>query len=98
MAEKQSMVIQELLTGEKLGNNRLFARVTIFPGKELGYHEHHGETETYHIISGEGEYDDNGKKQFVSAGDTVFCPEGGGHGIRNTGKNDLVFIALIIKE
>lgn len=98
MAENQNRKVENLLTGEHLGSNRLFARITVFPGMEINYHEHHGETETYHIISGEGVYDDNGAERAVHAGDTVFCDDGGGHGIRNTGSDDLVFIALIIKN
>lgn len=97
MDENQTMKVEKLLTGKRLGSNGLFARVTVFPGMKLDYHEHHSETETYHIISGEGVYDDNGVERFVHAGDTVFCADGSGHGICNTGKHDLVFIALIIK-
>ena len=41
----------------------MFAEVTIAPGCSLGYHEHHGESETYYIIKGQGEYDDNGTKR-----------------------------------
>ena len=62
----------------------------------LGYHEHHGETETYYILSGEGEYDDNGVKRPVKAGDITITPDGKGHGLANTGETDLVFMALII--
>ena len=68
------------------------------PGCSLGYHEHHGETETYPIIAGEGVYSDNGAERAIHAGDTFFCDDGGGHGIRNTGADDLVFIALIIRK
>ena len=43
---------EKLLEGERLsGKVTLFAKVTILPGDELPYHEHHGETETYHILS-----------------------------------------------
>ena len=53
---------EKLLEGERLsGKVTLFAKVTILPGDELPYHEHHGETETYHILSGEGMYQDNDK-------------------------------------
>lgn len=65
-------------------------------GCSLGYHEHHGETETYYILSGEGEYDDNGVKRPVKAGDITITPDGKGHGLTNTGDTDLVFMALII--
>ena len=44
---------EKLLEGERLsGKVTLFAKVTILPGDELPYHEHHGETEAYHILSG----------------------------------------------
>lgn len=97
MMKNENRQLEELLTGDRLGHNRLFARVTVFPGKQIDYHEHEGETETYHIIAGEGMYSDNGIETLVRPGDTVFCADGSGHGIRNTGQDDLVFIALIIK-
>lgn len=96
MSENQNRRVENLLTGENLGHNRLFARVTVFPGRKIDFHEHHGETETYHIISGEGVYNDNGIERSAHAGDTFFCADGNGHGIQNTGSDDLVFIALII--
>lgn len=34
--------------------------MTIEPGCSLGYHEHHNESETYYILRGEGDYNDNG--------------------------------------
>ena len=60
---------EKLLEGERLsGKVTLFAKVTILPGDELPYHEHHGETEVYHILSGEGIYQDNNKTYPVQAG------------------------------
>lgn len=63
-------VLIERLLGEKEldGKCGLYAKVTIEKNCTLGYHEHHGETETYYILSGEGMYDDNGKKYPVKAG------------------------------
>ena len=45
------------ILGEKQLNGKcgLYAEVTIEPGSSLGFHEHHGESETYYIISGKGE-------------------------------------------
>ena len=64
---------EKLLEGERLsGKVTLFAKVTILPGDELPYHEHHGETETYHILSGAGMYQDNDKIYPVQAGMTTF--------------------------
>ncbi|MGN0482526.1 MAG: cupin domain-containing protein [Lachnospiraceae bacterium] len=89
--------IKYLLSEEELnGKCGMYAEVTIAPGSSLGYHEHHGNSETYYILRGEGEYDDNGEKRKVSAGDVTFTPDGKGHGLENTGDTDLVFMALII--
>jgi len=77
----------------------LYARVTLKPGDVLGYHEHHGNGECYFILSGEGEYDDNGKKRMVRAGDVTWTPDGSGHGLSNAGgKEDVVFMALIVNS
>ena len=63
---------EKLLEGERLsGKVTLFAKVTILPGDELPYHEHHGETEAYHILSGAGMYQDNDKTYPVQAGDVL---------------------------
>ena len=59
---------------------------------------HEGESETYYILTGTGIYNDNGTKYPVKAGDVVFCDDGEGHGLLNNGKEDLKFIALILKK
>lgn len=90
---------EELIKGEQLGAYcKMFNEVTLKPGCEIGYHEHHGETETYYLTKGVGIYNDNGKEYPVEVGDVTFCADGNGHGIKNAGKEDLVFVALILKE
>ena len=55
------VIIKEILDAEQLnGKCGLYAQVTLEPGCSLGYHEHHGESETYYILQGQGEYIDNG--------------------------------------
>ncbi len=96
---KGQVVIKHILDEKELnGKCRMFAEVTIAPGCSLGYHEHHGESETYYIIRGEGEYSDNGVIRRVTVGDRTFTPDGCGHGIANAGNEDLVFMALIIPD
>lgn len=90
---------EPLITPEQMGEHcGLFSRVTLEPKCELGYHEHHGETETYYILSGTGIYNDNGTEVEVEAGDVTFCEDGNGHGLRNVGDDDLAFVALILKK
>lgn len=93
---KLEMLLGEAELKDKCG---LFARVTIPAGSSLGYHEHHGNGESYFVISGEGVYDDNGVKRTVKAGETTWTPDGSGHGFDNTaGGEDLVFVALIVNS
>ena len=95
----EDITIKRIIEGEKLENKvGLFSDVIIHPGKELAYHEHHGETETYYVLSGEGEYNDNGTKLKVKEGDILYCPDGNGHGMKCLGDEDIRFIALIIKK
>ena len=55
------VIIKEILDEKALnGKCGLYAEVTLEHGCSLGYHEHHNESETYYILSGEGEYNDNG--------------------------------------
>ncbi len=93
------MTIKKLLNEQQMDNKiRLYAEVTIHPHEELAVHEHHGETETYYILSGEGVYVDNGKKRPATPGCVFFCEDGGSHGISCPGDEPLVFMALIIKK
>lgn len=88
---------QPIISGEMLGAHcKMFSEVTLKPGCEIGFHEHHGETETYFLTKGKGIYKDNDVEYEVEAGDVTFCKDGDGHGIKNTGEEDLVFTALIL--
>jgi mannose-6-phosphate isomerase-like protein (cupin superfamily) len=92
---KGHVIIKHILEEKELnGKCKMYAEVTLEPGCSLGYHEHHNESETYYILRGEGNYDDNGRIRPVKAGDVTFTPDGMGHGLTNTGDTDLVFISL----
>lgn len=96
---KGHVIIKHILEEDVLKDRcRLYAQVTIEPNCSLGYHEHHGESETYYILSGKGLYDNNGCKKTVTAGDVTVTPDGMGHALENVGDTDLVFMALIIMD
>ena len=97
---KGTVTIVHLLTEKELdGKCGMFSKVIIPPGCSLGVHEHHGNTETYHILSGTAHYNDNGREVTLHAGATTFCADGEKHGIENASKTeDLVFMALIINK
>ena len=93
---KMEKILSEAEMKDKCG---LYARVTLHPGDVLGYHEHHGNNESYFILSGSGAYDDNGTTRTVKAGDVTWTPDGSGHGLSNeNGKEDVIFMALIINS
>lgn len=77
---------------------RTYARASLDVGAEVAYHVHTGECECYYILSGNGEYDDNGEKVLVTAGDVTFTANGQGHGMKNIGTDTLEFMALIIRD
>ena len=91
------VLIEKILDEELADKCGLYARVTIPAGSVLGYHEHHGNGESYFVLSGEAIYDDNGVKRTIKAGDSTWTPDGSGHGVDNSqGKEPIVFMALIV--
>ena len=97
---KGRMKIENVLSSAELADKcGLYARVTIPAGGALGYHEHHGNGESYFVLSGEAIYDDNGVKRTIGPGDSTWTPDGSGHGVDNTqGKEPFVFMALIVNK
>ena len=79
-------------------NCRVFSIMTLKPGCGIGYHEHHGEMEFYHILEGEGIVDDNGTEKKIQAGDTMMTVNGEGHSSTNNGDKDLKMIACVIMD
>lgn len=77
---------------------RTFADIVLEPGVAVEFHVHTNESESYYILSGSGQYNDNGKIVPISAGDVTFTAHGEGHGIKNTSNEPLRFIALIILD
>jgi len=77
--------------------SRLCAELTLAPGAGIGEHEHVDEDEIYVIQRGKGMVADNGKEVEVEAGDAVLTGKGASHSIRNTGSEDLVVTAVIMK-
>jgi len=92
------MTMRHLLQGsqEMYEKGRLFAHGTLEIGASLGYHVHDNESETFYILRGTGEYDDNGTKVTVHPGDVTFTAAGEGHGLKNIGEVPLEYIALIL--
>ncbi len=79
-------------------NGRLFARLTLAPGCSIGAHEHQGEAELFYFVSGEGVVTDDGVRIPIHTGDAMTTLSGHSHSVENTGCEDLVLIAAIIKD
>jgi quercetin dioxygenase-like cupin family protein len=93
--------IENLLNAKQdefYGKGRLFSRITLKPGCSIGYHVHENEMESFYILFGNPEYDDNGQMTVLSPGDTTLTRSGEGHGIKNPADafTDVTFIAMIL--
>ena len=73
------------------GLKMVFRKRVLHPGSAIGYHLQK-EDEIYYIISGTGEMQMNGKNFPVKAGDAILTRPGSSHGLKQTGKGDLVII------
>ncbi len=77
---------------------RVYSVMTLVPGASIGYHVHEGETELFYFMEGNGRVQDDDAFYDVSAGDSMATFSGHGHGVENTGDNDLVLLACIIRD
>lgn len=68
-----------------------FTKRILHPGSAIGYHLQK-EEEIYYIASGNGEMQMNGQSFAVQTGDAILTLPGSSHGLKQTGKDDLVVI------
>ena len=87
---------------EKMGKATLFESDRILvglnsfePGQEHALQSHAGMDKVYQVVQGEGEFLLEGKEVPMSAGVVLVAPEGVPHGIRNTGDQRLVVLAIL---
>ena len=93
----QSIMNNILNTPEEMYNKgRVFSHVVLEKNCEVGWHIHNGDGETYYILKGEGEYNDNGTMVTLYAGDVAFVDAGCGHSIINLKDEPLEMIALVL--
>jgi mannose-6-phosphate isomerase-like protein (cupin superfamily) len=68
-----------------------FTKRVLQPGAAIGYHLQK-EEEIYYIASGTGEMQMNGETFTVQTGDAILTLAGSSHGLKQTGKDNLVVI------
>ena len=69
-------------------------RITVYPKKRLSLQRHRKRSEHWHVLSGSALVDLNGKEVTLKAGESVDIPTGATHRIKNTGKDNMVFIEV----
>jgi mannose-6-phosphate isomerase-like protein (cupin superfamily) len=79
------------------GYKQVFRKRVLHPGSAIGYHLQK-EDEVYYVLSGTGTMQMNGKEFPVKAGDGILTRPGSSHGLKQTGRNDLVLIITYEKK
>jgi mannose-6-phosphate isomerase-like protein (cupin superfamily) len=87
---------------EKMGKATLFQSARLLvglnafePGQAHALHAHAGQDKVYSVVEGEGLFLLEGRELPMAAGDLLIAPEGVPHGIRNTGANRLLVLAIL---
>jgi mannose-6-phosphate isomerase-like protein (cupin superfamily) len=92
------VTVRHYLKPEEIkARTRLCAELILPPGASIGQHDHVDEDEIYIIQKGQGLMTDGGKEFPVAAGDAILTGQGASHSIKNTGAEDLIVTAIIIK-
>jgi mannose-6-phosphate isomerase-like protein (cupin superfamily) len=77
-------------------SERLLVGLNAFePGQEHRLHAHEGMDKVYHVLEGSGVFVLDGRSEPMGPGTMLIAPEGVPHGIRNTGSNRLVVLAIL---
>ena len=77
-------------------SDRLLVGLNAFePGQEHRLHAHAGMDKVYHVLAGRGVFLLEGREEPMAAGTMLIAPEGVLHGIRNTGTERLLVLAIL---
>ena len=87
---------------EKMGKSTIFRSERIMvglnafePGQEHALHAHEGIDKVYHVLEGSGVFLLAEREIEMGAGEMLVAPEGVAHGIRNTGAQRLLVLAVL---
>lgn len=86
----------------RMGKSTLFSSERIMvglnafePGQEHKLHAHEGMDKVYQVLEGEGVFVLSDRELPMSKGAMLIAPEGVPHGIRNTGRDRLLVLAIL---
>jgi len=89
-------------SADKMGKSTLFRSDRVMvglnafePGQEHALHTHEGMDKVYQVIEGQGVFLLEGEAVPMQAGVVLVAPEGIPHGIRNTGTERLLVLAVL---
>ena len=87
---------------DKMGKSTIFQSERLLvglnsfePGQEHRLHTHAGMDKVYHVLAGWGRFVLDGRELDMEAGMMLVAPEGVPHGIKNTGDERLVVLAIL---
>ncbi|HEY0514152.1 MAG TPA: cupin domain-containing protein [Thermoanaerobaculia bacterium] len=87
---------------ERMGKSTLFESDRVLvglnafePGQEHRLHAHAGMDKVYYVLAGRGAFLLEGREEPMEAGMMLAAPEGVRHGIRNTGTERLLVMAIL---
>ncbi len=87
---------------EKMGKSTLYSSEHVLvglnafePGQEHALHAHDDMDKVYHVVSGRGVFLLKGRELDMRGGEMLIAPQGVPHGIRNTGEERLLVIAIL---
>jgi mannose-6-phosphate isomerase-like protein (cupin superfamily) len=97
--EKDSKILKQNETYTLLDNTKLkklvVSKTILHPKKNTTGHNHVGQEEVYHFISGTGYIIVGDEHLSVDAGDIVLIPDGHFHQVWNTSEiEDLIFVCV----
>jgi quercetin dioxygenase-like cupin family protein len=77
-------------------SSRLLVGLNAFePGQSHALHSHSGMDKVYQVVQGAGVFLLEGRELPMAAGDLLVAPEGIPHGVRNTGTDRLLLLAIL---
>ena len=86
----------------KMGKATLFASPHVLvglnafePGQEHALHAHAGQDKVYLVVRGSGQFLLDGRALPMRAGDLLVAPDGVPHGVRNSGGERLLVMAVL---
>src|SRR5262245_64874497 len=87
---------------DKMGKSTLYSSPHLMvglnafePGQAHELHAHAGVDKLYHVLEGQGQFLLEGRELDMRAGEMLVAPAGVPHGIRNTGAERLLVLAVM---